>query len=651
MQNQAPRGLAGPGLLITLALSLASCSTPTEVNLNVTPGAEGTPAPTATVPTPLPPPPTTLTVCLGQEPASLYLYSDLRLYADSNREADVVLQAIYDGPIDILGYQPQAVILERIPSLASGDARVEAVSVSEGDLYLNPESLLPDQLEDGQPYLPSGCSDQTCVLTYHSGEVSLDRLAVDFHLLPDIRWSDGEPVTAADSVYSFSLDADGHTPTGKYLVNRTYTYEALDALTARWTGIPGFLDSEYSSNFWSPLPEHTLGSLSPADLLTAEESNRNPLGWGPYAIEEWRPGEQILLHRNLQYFRAAEGLPRFDYLIFRFVGNETASAVQQLLTGECDVVDETALSEADLSSLLDLEQSGQARIASTPGALLERMDFNLDPVGAASIAPLDNLRFRRAIAGCIDRQGFVDEVLGGLGALSDTYLPPDHPYYSAPSQPLVYDPAAAAAELEAMGWVDEDADPQTPRVARGVAGIHLNTPLSFAYLTTPGTLHQSLAEHLQEGLGRCGVELEVEIRDPSEVMAPWPDGPAFGRTFDTVDWAWLTMISPPCEMFARREIASDRNPYGINASAFSDPAYDRACSALLLGMPETEAYREGARFTQETFASQLPAIPLFLAPRIAASGPGVCGLAVDPSAYSVLWNLEELGSGEMCGGG
>jgi hypothetical protein len=68
-------------------------------------------------------------------------------------------------------------------------------------------------------------------------------------------------------------------------------------------------------------------------------------------------------------------------------------------------------------------------------------------------------------------------------------------------------------------------------------------------------------------------------------------------------------------------------------------------------MPETEAYREGASLTQETFASQLPAIPLFLAPRIAASGPGVCGLAADPSAYSVLWNLEELGSGEMCGGG
>lgn len=650
MQNQSCRALIGLGVVITLSLTFASCSTPTEVDLNVTPGAGGTPAPTATVPTPLPPPPTTLVVCLGQEPASLYLYSDLRLYGESNREADAVLQAIYDGPIDIRNYQAEPVILERIPSLAGGDARIETVSVSEGELYLNPDSLLPDQLADGKPYLPSGCSTQTCVQTYDGGDVSMDRLVVDFHLLPDVRWSDGEPLTAADSVYSFTLDADGDTPTSKYVVNRTYTYEALDPLTVRWTGIPGFLDSEYASNFWTPLPEHILGSLTPTDLLTAEESNRMPVGWGPYVIEEWRAGNQILLHRNPDYFRAAEGLPRFDYLIFRFVGIDAASTVQQLLTGECDVADETALNEADLTTLLGLEQSGQIRIASSPGAELERMDINLDPVGGSPTAPLDSVRFRRAIAGCIDRQGFVDEVLGGLGAVSDTYLPPDHPYYSAPSQPVVYDPASAEAELEAMGWLDEDADPQTPRVARGVAGVHLNTPLRFTLLTTPGEVEQSLAEHIREDLGQCGVGVDVEVQDSSQVMAPWPDGPAFGRTFEAVDWSWLTMVSPPCEMFASWEIASDRNPYGSNATGFSDPDYDQACRALLLGMPEIATYREGARLTQEIFASQLPAIPLFVPSRLAASGPGVCGLAVDPSAYSVLWNLEELGSGEMCGG-
>ena len=134
-------------------------------------------------------------------------------------------------------------------------------------------------------------------------------------------------------------------------------------------------------------------------------------------------------------------------------------------------------------------------------------------------------------------------------------------------------------------------------------------------------------------------------------MARWPDGPAFSRAYEALVWSWLTSISPPCEMFASWEIASDDVPFGSNASGFRSQEYDQACRAVLLGVPGGAAYPEAARQTQAVFADQLPALPLFVHPRLAAHRPEVCGLQADPSTFSLLWNLEMLDIGEDCGGG
>jgi peptide/nickel transport system substrate-binding protein len=642
--------LVGSFCLVAVGAALAGCAGADQPDLSITPGFPAATEQTVAVPTPMPPPPTSLIVCLAGEPASLYLYSPLRVYGEASRESDAVLQAIYDGPIDVRGYAYQPVILEKLPSLADGDARLEPVVVREGDLYLNPETLLPDQLAEGSPYLPTDCADLTCAQTYTGGEVSMDRMAADFHLRADVLWSDGQTVTATDSVYSYQLNADPATLISKYVIDRTASYEAIDDRTVRWTGIPGFLDAEYASNFWSPLPEHVLRGMSAAEILEAEEANRLPIGWGPYIIDEWRPGDQIRLHRNPSYFRAGEGLPRFDYLTFRFLGDQSGSALQQLLTGECDVLDESALAGQDLATILGLEQSGGIRLVSVAGPLLERMDFNLAPVGEGSWLLADG-DTRRAVLACIDRQGIVDDLLGGLGQVTDTYLPPDHPLFDAEVVGVTFDPAAASAQLEQMGWVDEDGSPETPRVARGVAGVRVGTPLSFGYLTSEGALQEAVADRIREDLARCGVGMETQLLPDADLMQPWPDGPVFGRTFQSVGWDWLTSVGPACESFASREIPSEDYPYGSNASGFSDPEYDAACASLLLGYPELDTYRTAVRLTQSLFADRLPALPLFVLPRLAASRPDLCGLEVDASAYSVLWNIEAFGEGDACAGG
>jgi len=638
-------------LRITILIGLtflAACARPVDLELPITVRPTLASAPATELPTP-PPVPDTLVVCLGQEPDSLYRYSEAYLYGSRSRAAETVLQALYDGPLNVRSYRYEPVILEKLPSMADGDARLDPVTVTEGELYLDPVTGQPGNLHAGERYLPSGCNSADCISTFAGGEVTMDQIVADFRIRPGVSWSDGEPLTANDSVFSFVVDQNIDTPTLKTQVDRTASYEAIDESQVRWIGIPGYIDSEYFSNFWSPLPEHQLGELSPAELLTAEETNRLPLGWGPYVMQEWRPGNDIRMTRNPAYFRASEGLPEFETLLFRFLGGTPPASIEQLLTRECDILDETAIADAldiqvldteALSELQRLAASGSISLASVAGAEMERLDFGLAPASQASL--LTDPQLRTAIASCIDRSRMAREVLLGLTVVPETYLPPSHPLYAEGEATIQYDPEVARELLDELGWVDQDEDPETPRIAASVANVREGTVLALQYLTTPDALHQAVAAWIQGDLRQCGVTLETEFLSQIELFEPWPDGPAFGRNFQTIGWAWPAWVSPLCEMFRSAEIPSANVPLGVNASGFSNPEYDAACGLLLYALPDTPEYVQAAQMTQQILAEALPTIPLYMRPRIIAHGAAICGIQVDPTEYSGLWNLEEI---------
>ena len=72
-------------------------------------------------------------------------------------------------------------------------------------------------------------------------------------------------------------------------------------------------------------------------------------------LEEWRPGQDIRMSANPDYFRAAEGLPAFDVLLFRFIPEGGSASIEQLLTEDCDILDETAIADALNVDVLDHE--------------------------------------------------------------------------------------------------------------------------------------------------------------------------------------------------------------------------------------------------------------------------------------------------------
>ena len=104
----------------------------------------GSPIVTTAV-TPSPTPARLLTICLGREPASLFYYDATSIAAQD------VLAAVYDGPVDIRGYIPHPVILDKLPSLADRDAIIKPVEVSGGDLIVDSSGDLVT-LEAGVTY-------------------------------------------------------------------------------------------------------------------------------------------------------------------------------------------------------------------------------------------------------------------------------------------------------------------------------------------------------------------------------------------------------------------------------------------------------------------------------------------------------------------
>ncbi len=116
-----------------------------------------------------------------------------------------------------MNYQP--VILEKMPSLADGDAQIVPVSVKAGMMVVDANGNLT-ALATGTPVRPSSCRSDDCVIKYDGvSPLQMDQMLVTFHMRSDITWSDGTPLTADDSVYAYQLAADKDTPGSKFLIN------------------------------------------------------------------------------------------------------------------------------------------------------------------------------------------------------------------------------------------------------------------------------------------------------------------------------------------------------------------------------------------------------------------------------------------------
>jgi len=577
-------------------------------------------------------------IAMLQEPDSLYLYGETSLAATQVRNA------LYDGPVDQLNYDFQPVILTGLPRLEQpgSGARLDVVTVERGERYVDQASQE--------------------VITATAQVRDLPRLTARFSLRPGMRWQDGVPVTASDSVFSQRLDCGPDTPTSKDLCERTAHYDRIDDGTVEWQGLPGYVDSTFYANFYTPLPRHQPGTngqrmdaMEASAILEDEVFARRPLSYGPFMLKEWVPGKQITLVRNPAYWRAAEGMPFLDRVDFRFM-SDADEAIKALLTGDAQVVTRDSL---NVSQIPDLEAAaGRGRL--TPyyfqNGTWEHIDFNHQPLdGSPALGACKEVR--QAIAHGTDRQGMVDTILHGKSTVQNSLAPDAHWSMPPAGGMTVYgfDPDKARNLLQGLGFVDADGDGyrETSKaihcpVTTGADGqvkdqvIEPGTPLALTLVTTKGSwMREDIALRFQADMQAIGVKIELLFQEAPVLFGDGPDGTLYGRSFDLAEYAWLTGVRPPVDLYRCGEIPSEDNHWaGQNPTGWCSPEYDQVTHDAMASVDRGRSLPLYHR-AHAILADQLPALPLFGRVSVIAAVPTLLNLRPDPSVSSETWNIEE----------
>jgi ABC-type oligopeptide transport system substrate-binding subunit len=90
------------------------------------------------------------------------------------------------------------------------------------------------------------------------------------------------------------------------------------------------------------------------------------------------------------------------------------------------------------------------------------------------------------------------------------------------------------------------------------------------------------------------------------------------------------------------QIPDRENESGSNVAGYVNPTYDAVCQEALRALPGHPAYRDARRQAQVIFSQDLPAVPLFLWPRVTVLRPRVLNFTLDATALGDLGDVERL---------
>lgn len=311
-----------------------------------------------------------------------------------------------------------------------------------------------------------------------SWSVAADQKTWTFKLRQGVRWSDGQPLSAEDVVFTWN----------EIMQNPDYNRMTFDLFRIGGksfviTKTDDFTVKVVTPEIYAPfveffgvvpiLPKHVLqGSVREKRFLKAYALNTRPqsiVGCGPYRVKEFQPGKLTLLERNPEYWVAdkrGRRLPYFDEVLF-VVGGGQGGEAELFMTGKCDVHEGMVFE--DFERFKRAAASGRFRFVELGGGadrdfLWFNQNTGTNAAGGPLVNPVKlkwfrNKKFRQAVSCAINRERIAREIYQGRAQPAYGFISGENQKWvnaSIPGYP--FDPARARALLAEIGIQDRDGD-------------------------------------------------------------------------------------------------------------------------------------------------------------------------------------------------
>ena len=309
---------------------------------------------------------------------------------------------------------------------------------------------------------------------------SEDGLTWTVEIRDDVKFTDGEPLTAEDVAFTYNTVKESSSVNDFTMLDYA---EAASDTTVLFHMTRPFSIWPYTMAIVGIVPEHAYNSA---------DYGSNPIGSGRYILKQWDRGQQVILEANPDYYGQE---PKMKQVTILFMEEDAAFLAAQ--AGEADLV-YTSATYSDQS--IDGYSLASYASVDNRGFNLPAAEETTDEEGRTAGNDLtSDVRVRRAINIGIDRQEMIDNVLNGYG--TPAYSICDGlPWYNEASE-VEYDPEGAAALLDEAGWI------MNGDGVREKDGTKAELNLLYA---AGDSVRQALAADFANQLGELGISCTIE---------------------------------------------------------------------------------------------------------------------------------------------
>lgn len=478
--------------------------------------------------------------------------------------------------------------------------------------------------------------------TTENGGISADGTTVTWQLKAGVLWSDGEPFTAEDVVFTYEFITTpevGSTSTEFY--GEIAQVEALDDLTVEITfkqPTPAPMNP-FVGGSGMILPEHIFVDYVSARARSAP-GNTSPVGTNAFMVTEFKPGDTIVYEPNPN-FRGDR--PAFSRVEIKGGGDTVSAARAVLQTGEADyawnVQAEPAVIEA-------LEAQGRGEMAYVFKPMMERVYINfsdpnreVDGERSQKDTPhpfLSEKPVRQAISLAIDRETIATQLYGEAGSVATNFVvAPDK--YASPNTTYALDLQQAAQLLDNAGWIDTN-----DNGIRDQDGVEME--LLFTSSVNP--VRQKTQEIIKQSLESIGMAVELKSVEASVYFGDATNPDSVNRFLSDLQLFAFDSETPEpdsyMELYACDQISQRENQWSKeNSSRYCNQEYDALLDQLAR---EIDPEKRAALFVEmnDLLIEDVALIPLVRRSDAYAIANSLTNLEFTPWAAST-WKIDGWG--------